>query len=110
MKKCSEKLIHREQLAKGGQHKTGGGGARADLWATNIGTYGAAAIWYGRRVGVTTTIRVILWPGCGGGLGFGFGWVTTGHLRQGARVRAQTKVPLDRWLDRWGCWCWLWVS
>ena len=70
---------------------------------------GAATIWYGRRVGVTMMIRMIAWPKCDGELGFRFGSVTTGHLRQGARVWAQTKAPPDGWLDRWGGWWWLCV-
>ena len=48
-----------------GQHRTvgGGGGARGELWATNIGMDGAAAMRYGCRLGVTITIPMIPWPG-----------------------------------------------
>ena len=59
---------------------------------------------HGPWVGLTAAIGVVPLPGCGGRLGFRLvGWVTTGHVRQGALIRVETKAPLDT-----GLW-WLWV-
>ena len=58
----------------------------------------------GPWVGLTSAIGVVPFPRCGGVLGFGFEWFTTGHLRQRALVSVETKAPLDG-AELW----WLWV-